>query len=96
MSEERFTPQRHHYDRLHERAQQLLRVGMLPRHDPVKTFAGRGSEFKCALCGTPVFEPDVEYELEFHEPLEHFGTSVIRFHLVCHQIWDYERSRMAL
>ena len=91
MSAERPTAGGLHYERLHRRAQELLSTGALPRKGPTRIFGGFGSCFTCALCGAPILQSEVEYELLFESADDE--NLAYRFHLRCHQIWDYERHR---
>jgi hypothetical protein len=70
-------------------AQERIRVGALPTQRASRTYAGRGSGSKCALCDSLIAASEIEYEMEFA------GTVVcttIRMHLQCNQLWAQECS----
>ena len=81
-------------DQLHLRAQQRIRSGVLPRIEPTKTWAGRGSGLLCSVCDAPILETQIEYEVDFEwsEGFTHRRETYL-FHESCHQIWNRERSR---
>lgn len=60
--------------------------GTLPRHDPVRTWAGPGIGQPCAVCGQPIPRSDTEYELQFAN-----DTATLRFHRRCQAAWDAAR-----
>ena len=52
-------------------------------------------EIRVALCGVPILPTELEYALEYRGvDAERASPSqqLIRFHLPCHAIWDYERT----
>ncbi len=49
-------------------------------------FAGYGDGSACRLCGQPITETDIEYELTDHT----FTRHGIRLHLWCHHAWQME------
>lgn len=65
-----------------------LAEGVLPRADPVRTWAGPGTGYVCIVCGALIPRDDMEYELQFDE-----DTETLRFHRLCQTIWDRERKR---
>jgi hypothetical protein len=87
MSDDRQTPRTVRYDLLHARAQERLRARLLPWDEPLNLYAGPGTGMSCALCDTAILEKTVEYEVEFA------GGELRRFHIECHGVWDFERSR---
>jgi hypothetical protein len=81
------------FEHLHERARDLIDTGALPRKEPRALYGGfGGSDHHCTLCGSPITAKEVEYELEF-APEQGQRQLIVRFHLPCHAIWDYERKR---
>jgi len=58
-----------------------LATGLLPRHHPVKSWAGFGTGESCDGCDQPILATEVEYEVDFAESL------TLRFHVTCEQIW---------
>ncbi len=79
------------YEALHERARQLIAAGLLPMTDPARLYGGYGSNHECQLCAAPITAKEVEFELEFATSDSASPKSILRFHLACHAIWDYER-----
>jgi hypothetical protein len=66
---------------------EALDAGTLPRDQPVKVWAGTGTERPCAACGSTLTPGDVEFELDFGS-----GVSVI-VDRHCYAIWDEQRDR---
>ena len=64
-----------------------LCAGTLPREDPLRVWAGVGTDTRCALCGDRTTPTSVEYEIEFAS-----GASVT-FDDQCYTVWDEERER---
>lgn len=58
-----------------------LATGLLPRHHPVKSWAGFGTGESCDGCDQPILATEVEYEVDFAESL------MLRFHATCEQEW---------
>lgn len=84
------------FEQLHLRARELIAAGVLPSTAPDAMFGGFGSEFVCALCGAPILPAEVLYELEYRAvgaATHPSSRRLVRFHLACHAIWDYERVR---
>jgi hypothetical protein len=86
-------PQGPSYERLHERARELIAAGLLPRHHLGMLYAGYGSGRPCQLCEVAINDKEVEYELEFQTDIGS-PKNLVHFHLACHAIWDYERKHM--
>jgi hypothetical protein len=83
------------HERLHERARELINTGALPRQDTGPLYAGYGGAgHHCELCRSPITSKEVEYELEFGTSTVKSLRKIIRFHLACHAIWDYERKHL--
>jgi hypothetical protein len=74
------------------RAHGRVRLGVLPRQPPTKSFAGKGSGKVCAVCDRQILTPDVEFELDFDEP-DTLGRKTLWMHSVCNAVWDNERAR---
>jgi hypothetical protein len=62
-------------------AKRKIETGALPRAEPKKAFAGKGSGLACSLCERPIAAD--EYEFEYANG----GNEVLRFHLRCQEIW---------
>jgi hypothetical protein len=58
-----------------------LAAGLLPRHHPVKSWAGLGTGHACDGCDQPILATEVEHELDFAEAVTR------RFHATCEAIW---------
>jgi hypothetical protein len=63
-----------------------LRLGRLPSTEPVHLWAGEGHGEFCAGCGSIIDPTDVEYEMEWSDPLR-----TVRMHSRCYEIWRAER-----
>jgi hypothetical protein len=70
-------------------AQEHIRIGDLPTRRASRTYAGKGTGSKCALCDSLIAPSEVEYEMEFERPDTPVYTTV-RMHLHCSQVWDQE------
>jgi hypothetical protein len=64
-------------------ARQLIEAGTLPATSNVRSFGGRGSGSRCALCGGPISTSGVEIEIVYVGPPQ---TSAI-LHPDCNAIW---------
>ena len=71
-------------------ARELMAKGQLPTQvAPSKMWGAYGTGKHCNLCGQPIRPDEVEYELEYGvEPVTH-----LRFHIVCHSVWQLEVAR---
>jgi hypothetical protein len=72
---------------LADKIRDRLGRGTLPRHDPVKTWAGYGRGGPCEACDAPILPAQAEYELDMPD-----GQKV-RMHFGCHGLWSAERLR---
>lgn len=79
-------------ERLHARAQELIRTGQLPLTAALNVYAGYGSGKRCQVCGDAIRHTEIEYELEFGQRGEGARTFV-HLHLHCHAVWNHERMR---
>lgn len=50
---------------LRAKARQLMKSGKVPRRLPARRWGGPGSGTPCTLCGAPVKEDEVGFEIEF-------------------------------
>lgn len=66
---------------------EALRIGIVPREEPLKMWAGFGTNARCALCGRRLQASDIEYELEFASGI----SLIVDSH--CHSLWDEERTK---
>jgi hypothetical protein len=58
-----------------------LAAGLLPRHRPVKSWAGFGTGNACDGCDESILATEVEHELDFAE------SPTLRLHATCEAIW---------
>jgi hypothetical protein len=72
-------------------AQVRFAVGVLPRCSPRATYAGFGDGKHCSLCNRKIPQQEVEYEVEC-DPGEG-KQALLRFHVLCHEIWQDECSK---
>jgi hypothetical protein len=72
--------------RAHIRA--LIESKELPCEVPARMWGGNGSGEICSVCGKPI-GPE---ELEFEYAIE---TRTLRFHRLCHGLWQIECERAA-
>jgi|RhiMetdeSRZDD1v2_1073273.scaffolds.fasta_scaffold284714_4 hypothetical protein len=70
-----------------EKARDAIRSGKLPTHPHGRTLAGPGGGTACAVCGEPIKQNQVEYEIEFRL---HGGLANYHFHLRCFAAWEME------
>jgi hypothetical protein len=70
-----------------EAVMEAIRVGIVPREQPRKVWAGVGTDKRCAVCGARLRASDIEFELEFAS-----GLSIV-VDRQCHSLWDQERTR---
>ena len=74
---------------LQDTAREAIRTGRLPGQPPIRTLGGRGSGERCALCGEPIQDDQMEVELEFARRAG--DTTEIqryRFHPSCCVAWE--------
>ena len=64
-----------------------LNAGILPLDDPVTRWAGFGGGNPCSVCEQIIQPSQTEYELRYD------NRAPLRFHVVCHGLWDSERRR---
>ena len=68
-------------------ARKRIKNDELPCVTPNKVWGGRGEGRTCALCGEPIEEFEIEYEVE--ERLQG-KLQIFRFHMLCQSIWQLE------
>lgn len=59
--------------------------GVLPYQEPLRTWASRGTGVRCNLCGMPIEERDIEYEVELAPVGNPRG---LHFHFKCYRVWE--------
>jgi hypothetical protein len=57
----------------------------LPYQEPMRTWAGHGTGALCSLCGLPISEQDIEYEVELAPEA---GSGGLQFHVQCYRVWE--------
>jgi hypothetical protein len=75
---------------LRARARQLILEGRLPRQGPDNSWGGAGSNETCPICEIPVYQRDVEMELEF-SGAGGTGKDIFHLHRSCYAAWECER-----
>jgi hypothetical protein len=73
---------------LRSKIRALMESGELPREVPAQLWGGYGSEALCSACGKSIGSKDLEFEYEN-------GTKTLRFHRLCHGLWQLECERAA-
>jgi hypothetical protein len=58
----------------------------LPRSEPVHFLAGHGQGSYCAECGSVITRQDLQYEIEWAEPVR-----TLRMHARCYEMWHTDR-----
>lgn len=69
---------------LHQRARAAIQSGKLPSRVPDRTWGGPGVGAACPICGLPVSQQEMEFEMEFARDKFHV-------HLKCYAAWEFER-----
>lgn len=72
------------------RAPEAMHTGKLPDRRPDRMWGGSGSGASCALCGNPVRNDEVEFELEYR-PNGSPGAANYHVHARCFAAWELER-----
>ena len=75
-------------------ARKVLQAGMLPRHDPDRTWGGRGVGLPCLVCGERILPDQVEYELQFAHDGATPRLDRFHLHLRCFAAWEMERTKL--
>jgi len=69
---------------LHQQARAAIQSGKLPSRVPDRTWGGPGVGAACPICGLPVSQQEMEFEMEFARDRFHV-------HLKCYAAWEFER-----
>ncbi len=64
-----------------------MAAGQLPAKPCERTWAGRGTDRACDVCGRPITPSEIECEADFA------NDTVLRFHLTCYELWEEARVR---
>ena len=73
---------------LRARAREWIEQGRLPRAKALRTWGGLGSGLRCDLCDASIASDEPEFELQLDGAP---AGSPIRFHRLCHAIWNEVR-----
>jgi hypothetical protein len=65
-------------------------VSLMPRREPLRTWAGHGTGAICNGCGEPIQAHEIEYEVELPPGAD---VPALNFHLVCYRSWTGRGSR---
>ena len=79
---------------LRDKARDAVRCGSLPARFPSRVFGGPGSGNACAVCGQQIRRQEMEIELEFTMQDAPTRTDRYRFHPVCCNAWESERTKI--
>jgi len=71
---------------LRTRIRAQIEQGELPSEVPTTIWGGNGSGEKCSACDKPIERNEVEFEYSI-------GAASIRFHRLCHGLWQIECER---
>jgi hypothetical protein len=75
---------------LRDRVQELIRSGTFPKWPPDRLWGGPGAGIGCAVCGEPVSQAQVGYEVEFQNAL---GAAITQcFHVRCYSQLESQMS----
>lgn len=74
---------------LRSRVAQRLGSGQLPVAITTELYAGYGTGRLCCICDQEIVSEHVEYEV--HDPRDR--TSLLCFHIRCHNMWQLESLR---
>lgn len=77
--------------RILEKAREAIEAGRLPNRRPERTWAGRGVEAGCAICGALVRSDEVEYEIEFAQNGDGAAVDKYHVHIRCFAAWESAR-----
>jgi hypothetical protein len=78
---------------LRRMAAEAMRAGRIPARRALRTWAGTGGGYACAVCHAHVSHEEVEFELDFGELPDAPGTC--RMHAHCFAAWEFARENFA-
>jgi len=76
---------------LREKAREAVQNGKLPARRPDRTWGGPGVGAPCAVCGLPVTEDEMEFEIQFAHDGTAPGLDKFHVHIRCFAAWEFER-----
>lgn len=74
-----------------QKVREDIQSGRLPKRRPQRTWGGLGSGASCMVCGEPVKQDEVEFELEFTRADDDSRVDVQHAHSRCIAAWESER-----
>jgi len=80
-------------EELRRAARRRLERGELPRLSPERIWVNQGMGEPCALCGAAITGTEYELEFELRFDLSHTERVSLRFHTLCHAVWQVESIR---
>jgi hypothetical protein len=78
---------------LREKAREVILAGKLPNRHPDGMWGGPGGGSDCTICGAPVKDGEVEFEIEFARDGNHRCLDKYHVHIPCFAAWEVERHR---
>lgn len=78
----------HDNNSLREKACEAMRAGRMPNRRPARTWGGPGGGARCAICGAPVKQDEVEFEIEFANDAA--SRDERHVHVACFAAWEIE------
>jgi hypothetical protein len=82
-------------DTLRDKARAVVQSGNLPRRRPDRTRGGPGVGAECAVCGLPVAQDELEFEIQFARDGDNPGLDKFHVHVRCFSAWEFERRSSA-
>lgn len=76
-------------DKLRRLTKEAIRAGKVPAEQPTGTWGGNGSGAPCNICGLPISNHDIGFELEFSQ--EGARARSCHLHSRCFAAWEFER-----
>lgn len=75
---------------LREKAREVVQAGKLPARRADRTWGGPGVGARCAVCGKPIGQDQMEFEVEFARP-DDGELDTYHLHVRCFAAWEFER-----
>jgi hypothetical protein len=76
---------------LRAKARAAVEGGKLPSRAPDRTWGGPGVGAPCAVCGLPVINQEMEFEIQFSRDGDNPGLDTFHVHIRCFAAWEFER-----
>ena len=71
-------------------AREAVAAGRIPAAKPKGTWGGDGTGAPCAICGLPIPEVEIGFEVEFSQDVDR-GSGCCHLHSRCFAAWEFER-----